>query len=311
MRDHVLSDPVREVLVLWIGAQVREGQHGDRPPAGTGRIGRCERLEEREGRGEPIRWNSGECLDERLLDRDRHGVPNAAHPGHRVPEPLGNDGLGRGPGVGWLAGEQLVQDAREGIDVRAGAERGFAHRLLRAHVGGRAGDEAGLGEPVAAGNADCTGDPEVAHHCVSRLEQDVLGLDISVDDVAAVSVAQRVRDLSRDAECILQRELLFAIESAAEGLAFDKRHDVVEYPVGFPGVVEWEDVRMTETGGGLDLAQEPFWAERSGDLWLEDFDGDLPMMLEVLGQVDRGHSAATELALDGIAIGDIGTQARQ
>ena len=41
-----------------------------------------------------------------------------------------------------------------------------------------------------------------------------------------------------------------------------------------------------------------FWA-RSG---IEDLDRDLPVVLQVLGQVDRGHAAAADLAFDAVAI---------
>ena len=60
---------------------------------------------------------------------------------------------------------------------------------------------------------------------------------------------------------------------------------------------------MLQRRDGLDLAQEPLGADHGGELGLEDLDGDLAVVLEVLGEVDRGHAARAELALDAVAVG--------
>ena len=61
---------------------------------------------------------------------------------------------------------------------------------------------------------------------------------------------------------------------------------------------------MLELGGDLDLAGEPLAAERGGELGAEDLHGDLAVVLEVLGEVDGGHAAGAELALDAVAVGE-------
>ena len=48
------------------------------------------------------------------------------------------------------------------------------------------------------------------------LEHDILGLDIPVDDIMTVGIAQRVRHLSGYVECIVQWELFLAVEPAAQ-----------------------------------------------------------------------------------------------
>ena len=48
----------------------------------------------------------------------------------------------------------------------------------------------------------------------------------------------------------------------------------------------------------LDLAEEALGAERGGELGAEHLDGDLAVVLQVVGEVDRGHAALAELALD-------------
>ena len=59
---------------------------------------------------------------------------------------------------------------------------------------------------------------------------------------------------------------------------------------------------MLQPGGELDLALEPLGAERGGELGVEHLERDRPVVPQVLGQVDRGHAAPAELALEPVAI---------
>ena len=61
---------------------------------------------------------------------------------------------------------------------------------------------------------------------------------------------------------------------------------------------------MLEPGGELDLAEEALGAERGGELGMEHLERDRAVVPEVLGQVDGGHAAAAELALDAVAVGE-------
>ena len=47
--------------------------------------------------------------------------------------------------------------------------------------------------------------------------------------------------------------------------------------------------------------QEARTADRGGQILPQHLDGDFPVVLEVLGQIDRGHAAGAELAIDAIA----------
>ena len=60
---------------------------------------------------------------------------------------------------------------------------------------------------------------------------------------------------------------------------------------------------MLQVGGDLDLGQEPLGADHGGELGAQHLEGDPPVVPEVLGQVDGGHAAGAELALDPIAVG--------
>ena len=66
---------------------------------------------------------------------------------------------------------------------------------------------------------------------------------------------------------------------------------------------------MLEVGGGLDLDQEPLGPDHGGELGPQDLEGDLAIVLEVLGEIDGGHAAGTQLALDAVAIGQCSGEA--
>jgi hypothetical protein len=50
-------------------------------------------------------------------------------------------------------------------------------------------------------------------------------------------------------------------------------------------------------------------AEHGGELGAEDLDGDLPVVLAILGQIDRRHATAPQLPLDAVAVGQGGLEA--
>ena len=59
----------------------------------------------------------------------------------------------------------------------------------------------------------------------------------------------------------------------------------------------------------LDLLHESLGAEHRGELGLEHFDRNLAIVLEILGEIDRGHAARAELALDAVAARERNAQA--
>jgi hypothetical protein len=68
---------------------------------------------------------------------------------------------------------------------------------------------------------------------------------------------------------------------------------------------------MPEIGDGLDLVQEPLGADQGRELRPQHLDGDLAVVLEIVGQVDRGHPARTQLALDPVAVTERRGEARR
>ena len=119
-----------------------------------------------------------------------------------------------------------------------------------------------------------------------------------MDDAPAVGVGQRLGDVVRDADRVLDRELALACQPAAECLPLDVRHRVVQQLLRFAGIVEGQNEGMVEPSGRADLAQEPFDADGRRELGMEHLEGDRAIEFPVMGEVDRRHPPATERALD-------------
>jgi hypothetical protein len=65
-------------------------------------------------------------------------------------------------------------------------------------------------------------------------------------------------------------------------------------------------MRVPQARREIDLTQEPLRTERRRDLVAEHFDRHFTVMLEIFRQIDRGHTATTELPLDRVAAGECG-----
>ena len=127
-------------------------------------------------------------------------------------------------------------------------------------------------------------------------------------DAVAVGVVERRGDFGRDPDRVGDRKLLLAGQPVAERLALDVGHDVEEEAVGRTGIEQRKDVRMLEVRGRPDLGQKPVGADHRRELGPEHLDRDLADVLQVLGEIHRGHAAGAELALDAIAIGQGGRE---
>ena len=68
---------------------------------------------------------------------------------------------------------------------------------------------------------------------------------------------------------------------------------------------------MIESRREVDLGEKSLAPQHGGQLRAEHLEGDVAVVLEVVGQVDRGHAALAELALEPVAVLKGGGQARQ
>ena len=157
--------------------------------------------------------------------------------------------------------------------------------------------------PGAAGLGHGERDPEVRHQRLTGLEQDILRLDVAMDHAVAMGELERRRHRAGEGYRLFNAELFFPGELVAQRLPFDVRHDVVEEGVGV-GVVKRKDIRMLQVGGDLDLLEEPLRADDRGQLGAQHLERHLAAVLEILGEVDRGHATRAQLPLDAVAIGE-------
>ena len=261
------------------------------------------------GGGEAVGGQLGQRGEDRVLDGGRHAPALGRQAGGVGGHHLGHDGLRGGPGERRLADQHLVGDGAEGVHVGAGGDGALAHGLLGRHVVRRAERHAGLGHPAAAARAgDGQRDAEVGHQRAAVVQQDVLGLDVAVDHPVPVGVVEGGGHLGGQAHRVAHRQLFLPAQPVAQRLAVDERHDVVRGAVHLAAVDQAEDVRVLQRRDGLDLTQEALGADDGGQLGTQHLDGHLAPVLEVLGEVDRGHAALAQLALEAVAVGDQGLQ---
>ena len=104
------------------------------------------------------------------------------------------------------------------------------------------------------------------------------------------------------------RQLALAGQPGPERLARDERHGVVEMAGGLAGGEQRNDVRMVQRGRDVDLEAEAVGAHPAGQLGGENFDHDLAPE-RLLGRHEHArHTAAAELALDGVGAAEGGFQ---
>ncbi len=60
---------------------------------------------------------------------------------------------------------------------------------------------------------------------------------------------------------------------------------------------------VRQAGDNLDLTKEPFRGHIRTDLRMQDLDRDPAVVLQVLGEEDRGHASTADFTLDGVAVG--------
>ncbi len=217
---------------------------------------------------------------------------------------VGEDHLPVAGGREWmLAGQDLVPQHPEGVDVGAVVRRRVAGCCFRCHVSGASQHHSAFGERHAdAQIAQRLGHAEVGQLRVAGHEEHVLRLDVAMHDAAAVRVGERIGDLAQQPQPLVDRQLAVARQPGAQRASLDVRHHVVQQRAGGAGVEQAQDVGMLQARRDLDLAGEAFGAQRGGDLLPEDLDRNSAAVTQILGQEDRPHAAGAHLALDAVAV---------
>ena len=155
-----------------------------------------------------------------------------------------------------MPGEHLVEHAPQGILVGPVINHAVGARLLRAHVGRCPHGHAGPGRVLVTQDRQGARHPEIHHHRVPVLQQDVLRLDVPVYHAALVRVGQGVGHLPGDLHGLRHGELSLLIQAFPQRSAVHPRHDVVQVPIRVARIVKRKDVVMNKRGDDLDFAEE-------------------------------------------------------
>ncbi len=163
-------------------------------------------------------------------------------------EPFHYHSLGCRTGKGGLAGEHLIEQAPERVDIAPPVQLRLARGLLGAHIVRSAQREPGLRQAVSAVPDHGAGDAEVGHERMTGGEQDIPGREIAVHDTSGMGVALRVGDLGRESNRVVQRQRRFPADPVPQGLPFHVRHGEPQELAGLAGVVQRKDVRVGQAG---------------------------------------------------------------
>ncbi len=193
------------------------------------------------------------------------------------------------------AGEHLVEDYAQGVDVAAGIHR-VALALLRGHVLGCAQEGPGAGD--VRGGLHHPGDAEVGEEGAFVLgQEDVQGLHVPVHHPVSVGVVQGQGHLGDDARCPswVHRPAQFL----PQGAAGDVLHDDVGQATLFAVGVDREYIGVVQPGDGPGLSLEAL-AEALvvGVEGGQDLDGHVAVQGGVVALVDGGHAATAQFLQD-------------
>ena len=176
-----------------------------------------------------------------------------------------------------------------------------ARRLFGGHVRGRAHDVAGLGDTGVG--AAAPGQAEVHDDRLIFLGQhDVARLQVAMHDLLAVRFVQGQGDFAEQQGDGPRGHADLVAQHFRERPAVDERHGHVTGAVDLADVVHRTDVRVLERGRGPGLAQEPLAQERAVvEVELRHFQGDRPVQLRIVGEVDGPHTALAEQLGEAVA----------
>ena len=147
-----------------------------------------------------------------------------------------------------------------------------------------------------------------------RHQHDVLGLEIPMDDLELMGVAETVANLDQERNPLRHGKGTPASLMLAERLAFEVGHDQIEQPVGgLAQAKDGADVGMVEPGGDGGFPPEPLDRRRvSGQPGDQDLDGDRSAGVDLLGLIDVRHPAFAQLPVDLVAlVEDLSGETRQ
>ncbi len=267
----------------------------------------CNRLLELCGRADPLARIPRQALPQQHIPGTRKRRRVAAGLGWFVSQPLERRKHLGAAFKGVPAGEHLEENQTQGIDI-AGRRELAALNLLRRHV--LRGSEDGLSaarQGVVAGGAGAHSQSKVRNHgsgaCVIvRLEEDIRGLQIAVDDAGLVGGRQCIRHRMQNRQRLLRIERTALPEYRGECSALQQLH-ADEEQIGLSPmarrvteeIVDATDIGMGDTPGELHLAPKAVHGlGKAKNLRPDGLDGDPGLELLILDLVDLTHAAVRQ-----------------
>jgi len=179
--------------------------------------------------------------------------------------------------------------------------------LLGRHVVRRAHHLVRTGQPSAVGGAaEDLGQPEVGDlHPALGVDEDVLGLDVTMHDTRLVRELQRVADVRDHFQRLARLDLAAANQPVQIGTV-DVFHQQVVALARTAEVVDRDDRRMAQTGQRAGLAAEALGeVGAGGGGHIEQLERDHPVERFLAGLVDHAHATLSE-QLENLELGKIG-----
>jgi hypothetical protein len=131
-------------------------------------------------------------------------------------------------------------------------------------------------------------------------DENILGLDVAMNDSLRMRVSQCIRNFAQNFRRLLNRQLPLSIQQRAKIFAADERHRVIEErPLRSSGE-KWNDVRMLQSRGELNLTAESIGVDSRSEVGRKNFHYDLSLELSLGRYKYTRHPCPTELTLDAV-----------
>ena len=219
---------------------------------------------------------------------------------HRAEPARGRRGA---PGAHRVDARQtFVEHERERVEVGALVDA-VPVGLLRGHVGQRPDDVAGARQRRVARQV---GDAEVgqlrrrAGGARAVGDDHVLGLDVAVDDAAAVRVLERVGEREADPQHVAVGQLALGGELVERAPAHELGHEVARVAV-LARVEDRHDPGVVEPRGGQRLARRPLGRGARHPADRDHLDGDVAVEALVDRRVDRPEAPGAQPRPEAVA----------
>src|SRR5438876_3251902 len=203
---------------------------------------------------------------------------------------------------GHHAGEQFVEHDAAGKDIGAAIHH-LGVDLLGRHVSDGADNLAGAGHGIVA-NA---GDAEIHDLAIAVAQHhEIGGLDVAMDDAAAVRVSQAIAGLHDVSQLFYDGDLPVAGDDLIERLAVEELHHQIGIALMIAQVIDDDDVGVLQHAGGFGLTVEAL--EQVGILGKaagHHLDGD-DALDEVIHRLVHDAHAALAQNFNDVVLADFG-----